>query len=204
MQTDNTSPKHATREDWLNAFITAARPIFAAVNAPLPLKVRVAIGFTSRGIRGSRIGECWSTEASEDGHYEIFIKPTLDNAARICDVLTHELIHAAVGIKAGHGPAFKRVMIALGLKGKPTATVAGEDWYRWALPIIADLGAFPYGAMTGGATADRKKQRSYLLKVQCTHCEWTARVTAKHLDPYARLRCPDVECDGELIGSEGT
>lgn len=189
--------KYETREDWLNAFIDLARPVFAAANAPLPVNLRVAIGFTSRGSKGSRIGECWSSDASEDGHYEIFIKPTLDNSARICDVLTHELIHAAVGIKAGHGPAFKRVALALGLSGKMTATVATAEWFKWSLPIIQQLGPFPYGALSDeGISTSRKKQNAYLQKVCCNMCEVTVRMTAKHMKP--RMVCLDPECEGEM------
>lgn len=36
---------YTTREDYLNAFIEAARPHFERVNAPLPANVRVAVGF---------------------------------------------------------------------------------------------------------------------------------------------------------------
>lgn len=205
MQTPIIAPqgplKYQTREDWLNAFIDAARPVFAAANAPLPINLRVAIGFTSKGGKGTRIGECWSDTSSEDGHYEIFIKPTLDNVARICDVLTHELIHAAVGIPAGHGPAFKRVMAALGLKGKATATYAGEEWFRWSLPVIEALGPFPYGAITDkGMSSGRKTQKAYLLKATCTMCEFTARITAKHVRPV--MHCPDPECEGDLVVDE--
>jgi hypothetical protein len=195
--------KYETREDWLNAFIDAARPVFAAANAPLPINVRVSVGFTSKGSKGSRIGECWSSDASEDGHYEIFLKPTLDNAARLCDVLTHELIHAAVGIPAGHGPAFKRVMAGVGLTGKATATVASAQWYAWALPIIQDLGPLPYGALTtrDGVSTGRPKQKPSLLKLECPSCGWLARVTFKHVQPHAELICP-TQCGGILICEE--
>lgn len=209
MQTPANTPvqgalKYETREDWLNAFIDAARPHFAAANAPLPINVRVSVGFTSKGFKGSRIGECWSSDASEDGHYEIFIKPTLDGAARICDVLTHELIHAAVGIKAGHGQSFKRVMASVGLLGKATATYAGEAWYRWALPIITALGPMPYGALNGdGLSTGRPKQRTSLLKVECTTCGFLARVTYKHIQPHANgLNCPVPECGGAFVCDE--
>lgn len=196
---DNFNLIYQTREDWLNAFIGYARPVFEAANAPLPSNVRVAVGFTSKGVKGSRIGECWSDSASEDGHFEIFLKPTLDNVARICDVLTHELVHAAVGIQAGHGPAFKRVAMCIGLKGKMTATTAGAEWYAWALPIIERLGPMPYGALsTGGFSTSRKKQRTALLKVECPECGWLARVTAKHIDVHTHLNCPVPNCDGTL------
>lgn len=189
---------HASREDWLNAFIELARPEFERVNAPLPINVRVAVGFTSRGVRGSRIGECWSSDSSEDGHFEIFIKPTLDGAARICDVLTHELVHAAVGLKEGHGPAFKRVAVALGLGGKMTATTPQPEWFRWAMPYIEQLGPIPYGALDGeGASSARRKQDAYLLKAECPACGFLARVTRKHVHPH--LNCPVPDCVGELF-----
>lgn len=190
--------KFETREDWLNGFIEASRAKFESVNAPLPVNVRVSVGFTSRGIKGTRIGECWSDSASEDGHYEIFIKPTLDGEARICDVLTHELVHAAVGIESGHGQAFKRVALALGLVGKMTATTASSDWYAWALPIITELGPMPYGALKGGISSSRKKQKTALLKVECPVCGFLARVTNKHIEPHSHLNCPVPDCVGVL------
>lgn len=188
-----------TREEYLNAFIDKARPHFERVNAPLPSNVRVAVGFTSRGMKGSRIGECWSDVASADGHFEIFIKPTMDSVSRICDVLTHELIHAAVGLDKGHNAHFKRVSTSLGLTGKATATQAGEEWFRWALPIISELGVMPYGALTGDQSSARKKQKTALLKVECPACGWLARVTAKHITAHSFLSCPVPDCPAELV-----
>ena len=86
------------------------------------------IGFTSAGQRGKRIGECWSDLASADGAFEIFIVPGIDDAARIAGILTHELVHAAVGLKAGHGAVFAKAARALGLEGKMTATTEGPEW----------------------------------------------------------------------------
>lgn len=197
-----TQGAYMTREEWLNAFIDAARPHFEAANAPLPTNVRVAVGFTSKGSRGSRIGECWSNEASSDGHFEIFIKPTLTETARVCDVLTHELIHAAVGLKAGHGMAFKRVATSLGLGGKMTATTATSVWYGWALPLIDQLGPMPYGSLSGTDSSARKKQRTALLKVECPACGWIARVTKKHIEPHSVLNCPVPSCTGVLVCEE--
>lgn len=191
---------HETREDWLNAFIAEARPHFARVNAPLPPNVRVAVGFTSRGVRGNRIGECWSSDASEDGHFEIFIKPTLNDVARVCDVLTHELVHAAVGLDKGHNAHFKRVATSLGLTGKMTATSASSAWYSWALPIIEKLGPMPYGALaTDGLSSAKPKQKTALLKVECPACGWLARVTRKHIAPHEHLICPVPSCVGVLV-----
>ncbi len=189
---------YVTREEYLNAFIEKARPHFEAANAPLPSNVRVAVGFTSRGMKGSRIGEIWGDTASEDGHFEVFIKPTLDGAARICEVLTLELVHAAVGLDKGRGTYFKRVAASLGIIGKAASLRASKEWYDWALPIITELGDMPYGALSGDQSSARKKQTAALLKVECPVCGWLARVTMKHIKPHPFLRCPAPECVGEL------
>lgn len=47
------------RESWLNRVALGMAPLFEALDAPLPARVRVAIGFTSRGAKGKAIGECW-------------------------------------------------------------------------------------------------------------------------------------------------
>jgi hypothetical protein len=188
-----------TREDWLQAFIDKARPKFDEINASVPPNVRVAVGFTSRGFKGSRIGECWSDVSSDDGHFEIFLKPTLSDVALICSTLTHELIHAAVGLDKGHNGAFARVAKSLGLGGKMTSTVATQEWYAWALPIMDTLGPMPYGAITGGISSARKKQTTALLKYECPVCGFLARITAKHTQGLDYLRCPSPECDGELL-----
>jgi predicted RNA-binding Zn-ribbon protein involved in translation (DUF1610 family) len=190
---------HETREEWLQAFIDAARPRFTEVNASIPPNVRVAVGFTSKGFKGTRIGECWSDVASDDGHFEIFLKPTLNDTALICATLTHELIHAAVGLDKGHKGPFARVAVSLGLGGRMTATEAQEAWYTWALPIINELGPMPYGKITGGISSARKKQTTALLKYECPMCGFLARITAKHTQGLAYLRCPSPDCDGELM-----
>jgi hypothetical protein len=197
MTTTPIATNYPTREAWLNAFVTFARPHFERVGAPLPERVRVSVGFTSQGARSNRIGECWNDTASADSYFEIFLKPSIENDARIADTLTHELVHAAVGLAAGHGKRFAAVATALGLTGRMTSTTAGTDWYLWALPILAELGAMPYGVLTGGQSSAKPKQKTYLLKVECPSCGWLARVSNKHMD-HATLHCPLPDCDGEL------
>ena len=195
----NDGYQYDTREAWLNAFVALARPHFERVNAPLPGRVRVSVGFTSHGARSNRIGECWANEASADGYFEIFLKPTIETDSRMADILTHELVHAAVGIDAGHGPKFKAVAEALGLKGRMTSTTASAAWYAWALPILDVLGPMPYGALQDGKSTAKPKQKTNLLKVECPVCGFLARVTAKHITPHTHLNCPVPDCVGVLV-----
>ena len=194
------TPKYETREQWLNAFVDFARPHFDRVGYPLPDKVRVSIGFTSMGARSSRIGECWADESSADGHFEIFLKPVIETDARMADILTHELCHAAVGLDAGHGPQFKACATALGLKGKMTSTVASADWFMWALPILDVLGPMPYAKLEGKVNDAKPKQKTNLLKCECDTCGFVARVTAKWINKAeGGMACPDRNCHGSLI-----
>lgn len=123
------------RESWLNRVAAGMAPLFEALDAPLPSRVRVAIGFTSRGAKGKAIGECWDNRRSADGHFEIFIRPDLAHApdampAQIAAILAHELVHAAVGIPAGHGKAFKRIALGLGLVGPMRAPPPARRSWR--------------------------------------------------------------------------
>ena len=192
-----------TREQWLQAFIDASRTQFDAVGAPIPPNVRAAVGFTSKGMKGNRIAECWADTSSADGHFEIFLKPTIVSTHEICAAFTHELIHASVGMDKGHNAVFKRVATSLGLTGKMTATVPSEAWFTWAGPIMKNLGTMPYGAISEeGKSTGRKPQIAALLKMECPACGFLARVTKKHIEPHSHLNCPVPDCEGELLREE--
>jgi len=187
---------HTTRESWMNAFTEAARPIFEEHGYDIP-PVRMSIGFTSKGARGSRIGECWSNSMSGDGVHEIFVTPLLGDASRIADILTHELIHAAVGIAAGHKKPFVDAMKKLGLSGKPTATVAGAGWHEWADPILDAIGPLPHSKLKSGESA-QQKQSTRMLKCSCPKCGFVMRTSAKWLEAVPQMRCVDPQCETEL------
>lgn len=188
-----------TREAWLNAFAIAARPQFERVGFPLPRNVRISIGFPSGGMRGKAIGECWGEIASKDGHFEIFLRPSLETDERMADVLTHELVHAAVGLEAKHGKLFKQCATALGLEGKMTATVAGAKWRSWAKPVLAELGPCPRAPLSELKNG-KKKQTTRMLKCVCDACAFTFRTSRQQLDSSPDgLSCPVPSCSGAII-----
>ncbi|KKI21914.1 SprT-like domain-containing protein [Sphingomonas sp. Ag1] len=191
------------RESWLNRVAVGMTPLFETLGAPLPSRVRVAIGFTSRGAKGKAIGECWDNRCSGDGHFEIFIRPDLAHAAdampaQIAAILAHELVHAAVGIAAGHGKAFKRVAIGLGLVGPMRATTPGDVFLATIAPILAAAGSLPHARLdTGGETTQPKKQAARLLKCECEACGYTVRTARKWLELVGAPLCP-VEDHGPM------
>ena len=191
------------RESWLNRVAAGMAPLFEALDAPLPSRVRVAIGFTSRGAKGKAIGECWDNRRIGDGHFEIFIRPDLAHApdampAQIAAILAHELVHAAVGIAAGHGRAFKRVSVGLGLVGPMRATTPGDAFLSAIAPILAAVGPLPHGRLdTGSATTRPRKQAVRMLKCECSTCGYTVRTARKWLETAGAPLCP-VEGHGPM------
>ena len=171
---------HTFREAWLSASTEMLRPLFDAADAPLP-KGRAAIGFTSKGAKSSRIGECWNSIASGDAHYEIFIRPDIADPANVLGILVHELCHAALPLGSGHGPAFKRLAHKVGLTGKMKSAHPGPALTTHLVTVADDLGPLPHASLSiMQDTAPRKKQKVNLLKASCTECDYVVRVTAIH------------------------
>lgn len=197
-----TPPRFETREQWLLAFVEAARPHFERVSTPLPKTVRVSVGFPSKGFRSKVIGECWSADSTKDKVCEIFIRPSLQSdASRVAGVLTHELVHAAVGHEAKHGPAFRKPAVALGLEGKMTATTEGGVWREWADPILAELGPFPGAELRGELAGGKPKQKNRYIKLVCDECQWPCRTPRANIDAHDHLACP-TGCGGTLETAE--
>ena len=63
------------RESWLADVAARLRPAFAQLGAPLPERLRIAIGFPSTGRRAKATGECWDSAASADETFEILDPP---------------------------------------------------------------------------------------------------------------------------------
>ena len=185
-----------TREEWLLAAIELFKPDFAE-HAIIPEKLRVTCGWPSRGGRAEKkkvLGEAWPPSCSEDGHTEVFIAPTLSNGLKVLDVLVHELVHAAVGCDEGHKGQFRVVAKALGLEGKMTETVAGEDLLVRLREIETALGEYPHAKLT---PTNKKTQSTRMLKIICK-CGWMARTSQKWID----LGLPTCACGEDMEVAE--
>jgi hypothetical protein len=88
--------------------------------------------------------------------------------------LTHELVHASVGVEAKHGKLFKRMATEVGLTGKMTATSAGAALVPRLERIAGELGEYPHGALT---LPVRGSKGSRLLKAMPPCCDYIIRVS---------------------------
>lgn len=177
---------------------------------PLTEEVMVSCGWpSSGGTRRKRmvIGQCWNYASSADGKVEIFISPTIADGQTVLATLLHELLHAAVGTKAGHRGPFKKGCDDLGLEGKPTATHAGESLAMDLQAILDGLPPYPHAAMR--PTERKKSQKTRFLKAFCANEEcatqgeggFKVRITRLWVDAFnmgedaegdtrISLRCP--------------
>ena len=183
-----------SREAWLGRLVDALRPDFAGHGCPLPERIRVACGWPSRGGRAARrktIGEAWSSRCSSDGAFETFLSPVMADPIEVGAVLVHELVHHAVGTDAGHRGPFRRLALAVGLKGPMRSTTAGDELRRRLHGIVEAIGPYPHAALNA---SDRKRQPTRMLKVGCAACGCVIRMTRQWIasigTPTCACGCP--------------
>ena len=197
--------KFSERESWLAAAaVMLQHEVFPVAGIDAASwerhKYRVSCGFPI-GYRGSRtgkvaLGQAFDPSISADGTMEVFINPILDSPVDVIAVLAHELIHVEAGIACGHRGRFASVARGIGLVGAMTATVPGDELRGKLQRIVADLGVYPHAKVDPNA---RKKQGTRLLKLQCSDCGWTARVSALQGNRlHAASTCPVCIAVGSL------
>ena len=161
----------STREEWLTLVARQCEVLFCDQGYDIP-KYKVTCGFPSKSAVSptkTRLGECWAAEHSDGNIYELFISPLLDDPIRVTDILIHEMAHAVVGTKAGHGGAFKKVALAVGLTGKMASTEAGEALKAWITTLVEGVGPYPHHKLTP-THKEKKAQKGRMLKAECPDC----------------------------------
>jgi len=187
------------REEWLQRAVQKLRPVFIGAGHTIP-ELRVSVGWPSKGGLATKkrvIGQCFYGQCAADGKPQLFISPLLEevgDAGGVLPTLVHEVCHVAVGPDAKHGPRFVKVMKALGLTGKPTATVAGEELLVRLRAISTELGPFPHSKLI--PIKDHKPQSTRMIKCACAQCGYQIRLTRKWLE-VGIPECP-VDSHGEL------
>ena len=105
------------REAWLN---DVADFIYTKVKenyvTTVPREnIKLSVGFMPNGAGSSAIGVCHYEGSSAGNYREIFIKPTLGASTLVecietAQVVAHEVVHAMLPAKTGHGPQFARII----------------------------------------------------------------------------------------------
>jgi hypothetical protein len=178
------------REAWLKECGVALKEVIEPVASKMIPPFRISCGWPTRNALSTKrqtIGQCWDGMVSGDGTVELFISPVLDDPLGVCATVAHELVHAVVGTEHGHKKPFADVAKGIGLKGKMTATVAGEEFIARVEPIVRQLGKYPHSAMT--PKVGHKPAGTRLLKCSCTGCGYVIRTTAVHIERQGTPIC---------------
>jgi len=184
------------REDWLtDAAVEIEAALFAPLGKSMPEKWRVACSWPSRraSAKGSTgtVGQCFDPGASADGTAEMLVSMSQDDPIEVLAILAHEMVHAIEGVAAGHGKAFKRTALAIGLEGPMKSTVPGDAFKHATAPILDRLGPYPHAAVD---IAARKKQTTRMVKMTCGDCGYIARTSRANIEARGATICP---CNGE-------
>ena len=119
--------EYDTAEAWLRAAFDALRPDFEAIGKTLPAAIHRNFGFTSHGSKKTGItGQYYDGGASTDKIPKLIIRCNTDDPAAILEAVVHQCVHAVVGVKEGHGKAFREVALRIGLEPPMRTSKAGK------------------------------------------------------------------------------
>lgn len=186
-----------TREQWLNrAKDGMIKTVFKQAGYAEKDFPQIRITCAPIGSRKTKtIGQCYNNSLSADNTFEIVISSEIDTPEETIAILAHEIIHALVGLEAGHGPKFRKVALAIGLTGKMTATVAGEAFKQATQALLVKLGEYPHASMKRG---EKKKQTTRMVKLECGDCGFICRASRSAIEASGEPTCG---CGSEMYVS---
>ncbi len=182
------SGEQMTREQWMNAVAADLAPVFAKLGKPLPAKIRLSYSLIGRK---NTIGICFYPPASADQAVEIVVRFDQSDSVEVAAIIAHELAHAALPIGTKHGAPFAKLVKALGLEGKATATTPGAEFKKLIAPTLARLGDVPHAKLDPSRSTLPKKQGTRMLKVECADCGFTVRMTKVWIETVGPAHCPE-------------
>ncbi len=175
--------KYKTREEYLmGATALCSDKVFKAALLDVPTNIKVATSFPNKRANKSRlqtVGQCFPPQLSDGEDFQVMISPVISDPIKVLDILCHELIHVIDGCLNGHKGPFPKMMKAIGLIGKPTATEAGPELLEKLKAISDELGQYPHDALD---TTQLKKQGTRMIKCECSECGMVVRASRKALE----------------------
>jgi len=172
--------------------------MFEDVGFPLPEKIRASCGFPSKGAlakKAKRVGEAWSSEMSEDQHFETFVTPMIADALEVAAIQVHELCHCAVGLTCKHRKPFTIAARAIGLEGRMTATEAGEELTIKLEELIEEIGPYPHAKLVYSSSPKKQTTRMVLVRCPKLECGYQVRTTKKWIE----IGVPTCPCGEKMV-----
>lgn len=160
------------REHWLtiaadliNERITAPAGLGASSTGdPLIGAIRLSVGPPSLA-RGRGRGKTFEPSMSADGTTEIFISSFLQEPVEVLTNLTHEMVHASVGLKHGHNEIFGAAAAKVGFINDVKVPEASSHLSGELALIAQELGPYPHAKLSEAVPVNVQTTR--LLKCIC-------------------------------------
>ena len=165
------------RKEWFDRALVEVKKLFASHGYMVP-DVEVSFGFTSKGLRSSTVGECWSRNASTSKVNHIFISPANTDSLKILSTLIHECIHAIDDCQHGHGKEFKEIALKIGFKVPMRSTPAGEKPKAQMVEIVNRIGEFTAPRITA---VHQPRLHKPPARARCAKCGYTVSMLKQFL-----------------------
>lgn len=188
--------RELNREAWLTEVGVQIQPYFKGYKLS-PWKV--TCGWPSRAAlsKNKIVGQCFGAESSAAGVFELFVSPLLEEPNEVAGTLAHEMAHVAAGIKAAHGPVFKKVCLYVGLtKGKPTSASPGGAFEEAVRRIVEKVGPYPHRKMIPTV---RESKVPTSVRIECERCGCCATMSLKWI---GQAGLPTCACGGKMEREE--
>lgn len=138
------------QQHWLHDAMKILRHDFWQIGEEFPDVITIIVDYPGRDIGVRWMGmyqqsQQFSIERSDLSNltdYYIFINPTVTGLTAL-NILSHELVHASVGVREGHGEPFLRVAAAIGLDDSGPTALAEETLLGRLKGIQKTLGPYP-------------------------------------------------------------
>jgi hypothetical protein len=156
-----------------------------------------------------------------DGTFEISVSPVMADPLRVLGILIHEVVHATVGLAAGHRSAFSQCAAKVGLTSPWTGTGETDDLKIEMASWLKYLGPYPHAALSTSGVIIRDEegkpkldkfgnpllpictnppQSTRMRLLHCTECDCKVRTTRKWIMKYGESwDCP---CGGQLMSQD--
>ena len=138
------------KEQWLMiAYKKYIVPVFKSKGFTQMPSLNIGVTINTRNKK--MLGACYDKKHMDDKTFPIMIQYKLHNRDAVLHVFIHEIIHAVVGLGAGHGKKFADACKLLGLKGTQskrskctyTATTMNDE-FKTLYKGVYDMPEYPH------------------------------------------------------------
>tara|TARA_B100000575_G_C23124478_1_gene651266 strand:+ start:131 stop:829 length:699 start_codon:yes stop_codon:yes gene_type:complete len=199
---------------WLqDALPELQKRVFGPAKLEIPKRLRLNVGMMpgKAGAKNRTLGVCYKARVNNGVNLitlNIASPDAMETSERILDILCHEIIHAIDDCENGHGPVFKKMAEAIGLKGPMRSTTATPELTKTLAKVVKSIGAFPEKPITLTQRQDKNRMLKLICEgtedIVCNHIIRASAQQIENIELNSCLCCGEGEYEVELSKAEGS